>query len=166
MGVCSGAGEVGPRALGHRSILARTDRPEVRIRTSETIKRREWYRPVAPVMCEAAARAVLSRDALASPLSRWMLGAWPVAPDWRDALRGVLHADGTIRAQVVRPGEGNDWLHALLTRLWELHGLPALINTSFNGPGQPIVQREGDARRTAAQLGLDGVVVNGSLHRP
>jgi len=55
-------------------------------------------------------------------------------------------------------------MHALLRHLWEEHGIPALINTSFNGPGQPIVQRHTDALRMAKTLGLDGVVVHGSLH--
>ena len=77
-----------------------------------------------------------------------------------------MHADGTVRAQVVAPDGHNAWMHALLLYLWREHRLPALINTSFNGPGQPIVQRHADALRLAWELGLDGVVIHGSLHRP
>lgn len=166
IGVCTGAAEVGPRALGHRSLLARADEVEVRVRVSEQIKRREWYRPVAPILAEAAAREVLDQATVASPLSRWMLGAWPVRPEWRDALRGVMHADGTVRAQVVPDDGHNAWMHALLLHLWERHRLPALINTSFNGPGRPIVQRHDHALELARELGLDSVVVHGFLHRP
>ena len=166
LGICNGAAELGPRALGQRSILARADRVELRVRVSETIKRREWYRPLAPILCEAAAREVLEPDALTSPLSRWMLGAWQVQPQWRNALAGVIHADGSVRAQVVSQGkhECNRWMHALLQHIWEEHGIPALINTSFNGSGQPIIQRHTDALREAKTLGLDGVVVHGSLY--
>lgn len=166
IGVCNGAAEVGPRALGHRSILARADQVPIRRRLSEEIKRREWYRPVAPILCETAARQVLEPDALDSALSRWMLGAWQVQPAWRHALQGVVHADGSVRAQIVRPDDGNTWMHALLEVLWRDHGVPALINTSFNGPGRPIAQRHADALQLAGDLGLDGVVLHGSFHRP
>ena len=166
VGVCNGAGELGPRALGHRSILARADDADLRVRVSEVIKRREWYRPVAPVLCAEAAVEVLGARAAGSSLSRWMLGAWPVAPAWRDHLRGVLHLDGSVRAQVVPEDGENAWLAELLRTLWRRHGIPALINTSFNGPGRPIVQRHEDAVPEARRLGLDSVVVHGSLHRP
>ncbi len=164
IGVCNGPAEFGPRALGHRSLLARADRVETRQRVSEQIKRREWYRPVAPILCEEAAAEVLEPQAVTSPLSRWMLGAWRVREPWHDHLRGVLHADGTVRAQVVHRTDGNTWIHSLLETLWHDHGVPALINTSFNGPGQAIVQRMDEARATARRLGLDGVVLHGSLH--
>jgi carbamoyltransferase len=166
VGVCNGAGELGPRALGHRSLLARADDVKLRVRLSEAVKRREWYRPLAPVLCDEAAREVLDATAAASPLSRWMLGAWPVEPAWRDHLAGVLHLDGSVRAQVVTDDEHNRWLYRLLRLLWRRDGVPALINTSFNGPGEPIVQRHADARACATRLGIDGVVVHGSLHRP
>ena len=166
VGVCNGAGELGPRALGHRSLLARADDVKLRVRLSETVKRREWYRPLAPVLCDEAARVVLDATAATSPLSRWMLGAWPVEPSWREQLAGVIHLDGSVRAQVVTDDGHNRWLHRLLRLLWRRDGIPALINTSFNGPGEPIVQRHADARACATRLGIDGVVIHGSLHRP
>jgi carbamoyltransferase len=166
LGVCNGASELGPRALGHRSLLARADDVDLRRRLSETIKRREWYRPVAPILCVEAAREVLDDVAVASPLSRWMLGAWPVKPAWTQHLAGVLHRDGSVRAQVVSDEPHNRWLHRLLHLLWRRDGLPALINTSFNGPGQPILHHHAHALACARQLGLDGVVIHGSLHRP
>ena len=166
IGVCNGAGEIGPRALGHRSILARADDVALRVRVSETIKRREWYRPVAPVMGVEAGREFLGDRAAGSPLSRWMLGAWQVKPSGRRHLSGVLHRDGTVRAQVVPDSGENAWLAELLRLLWSRHGVAALINTSFNGPGRPIVHRHNDAIPEARLLGLDSVVVHGSLHRP
>jgi carbamoyltransferase len=166
IGICNGAGEIGPRALGHRSIVARADSVDLRVRVSESIKGREWYRPVAPILCAEAARQVLEPAASRSVLSRWMLASWRVQPDWQVALAGVLHADGSVRAQVVDDDGTNEWMHALLSLLWREHGVAALINTSFNGPGRAIVQRHQDARALAQELGLDGVVVHGLLHRP
>ena len=167
VGICNGAGEVGPRALGHRSLLARADRPGLRQRISETIKGREWYRPLAPVLAEEVARDVLGQEAAESPLSRFMLGAWPVAGEWQGSFAGVLHKDGTVRAQVVGGGDPEDgWLHALLLHVWERYRLPGLINTSFNPGGRAILQRHEDALPMARQMGLDAVVIHGSLHRP
>jgi len=166
VGVCNGAAELGPRALGHRSILARADDVTLRARVSEQLKRREWYRPVAPVMGADAALEILGPRAAESSLARWMLGAWTVRPEWAKPFAGVLHQDGTVRAQVVRDDGTNSWLAQLLGVLWRDHGLPGLINTSFNGPGRPIVHRHEDALPEARRLGLDQVVVHGSLHRP
>lgn len=166
IGVCNGAGEIGPRALGHRSILARADSVNIRVRVSEQIKHREWYRPVAPILCESAAREVLGDAVINSPLSKWMLGAWNVREAYSEALRGVIHTDGSVRAQVVPDDGQNAWMHSLLDHLWKQHGIPALINTSFNGSGEPILHRHDDALKVARNLGLDGVVIHGSLHRP
>lgn len=166
IGVCNGAGELGPRALGHRSLLARTDSVALRERLSEQVKRREWYRPLAPILCDEAAQEVLDETAVTSPLSRWMLGAWLVKPAWHHQLAGVLHHDGSVRAQVVADDGHNRWIYRLLRLLWRREGLPALINTSFNGPGEPIVHHHEHALPCARKLGLDGVVIHGSLHRP
>jgi len=167
LGVCNGAAEIGPRALGHRSILARPDSIELRRRVSETIKRREWYRPVAPVLALEVAAQAFGPLVTSSTLATFMLGAYRLLPEWQQHFAGVIHADGSLRPQVV-PGEDLDhaFLHALLMRLWHRHGIAGLINTSFNGPGDPIVQRHEEALDCGRRLGLDGVVLNGSLHRP
>jgi len=166
VGVCNGASEVGPRALGHRSILGRADNPELRQRISETIKGREWYRPLAPVLAEEVAVEALGLEAARSPLSRYMLGSWPVVEGWLKAFEGVLHRDGTVRAQVVSGADPEAaWLHALLLHVWERYRLPGLINTSFNTRGRPILQRHEEALPLAQEMGLDAVVVHGSLHR-
>lgn len=166
VGLCNGAGEVGPRALGHRSIVARADSVDLRRHVSEVIKRREWYRPIAPVVCEEVARQAFDAEVLGSQLAPLMLGAYPVRDTWRPHFAGVLHDDGTVRVQVVRDAEPDQaFLRALLQRLWREHGLAALINTSFNRQGQPILQRHSDAVAAAAELGLDAVVVHGVLHK-
>ncbi len=167
LGVCVGDAEVGPRALGHRSIVARPDRVEIRRRVSEEIKRREWYRPVAPMMLDEVAALALPAEAVRSHLAPYMLGAWRLRPEWQSRFAGVVHADGTIRAQVVRADDPEQEFFAqVLRRLWQRHGVAGLINTSFNGPGEPILNRPEDALASARRLGLDGVVVDGSVHRP
>ena len=164
VGVCNGAGEIGPRALGHRSILARADSVELRQRVSETIKQREWYRPVAPVVSVEVAREAFGPEVLQSRLAPWMLGAYQVRREWQRQFAGVLHLDGTVRVQTVDgSAPGHAWLHALLQYCWTTYGLAGLINTSFNRQGQPILQRHADAKEAARELGLDAVVVHGSL---
>lgn len=166
VGLCNGAAEVGPRALGHRSLVARADSKPLAQRISQQIKGREWYRPIAPVLCAESASVVLGEAVTKSPLARYMLGAWPVQTDYQSQLAGVLHHDGTVRAQIVEQDDvENAFLHALLLRLWRLHGIPALINTSFNVRGQPILHRHEDALQAARVMGLDAVVIHGSLHR-
>jgi carbamoyltransferase len=103
VGVWTGKAEVGPRALGHRSLLARPDSVPLRRRLSEDIKRREWYRPVAPMMLPEVAQESLTGYRGPSALSRYMFGAWPIAPDMAPAFEGCIHADRTVRAQVVEP---------------------------------------------------------------
>lgn len=163
LGVCNGPAEVGPRALGHRSLLARPDDVSVRRRLSERIKRREAYRPVAPMLLDRVAREAIGEQVVGSHLAPFMLGAWRLRPGWDASFAGVVHADGTLRAQVVRD---DPFLVALLTVLCEQHGIAGLINTSFNGPGEPIVHTRADALACARQLQLDGIVIDGSLHRP
>lgn len=162
VGICNGAAEVGPRALGHRSILARPDDVALRQRVSETIKRREPYRPVAPMLLEEVALDAFGPAVAESPLAAFMLGAWRLRPGWEPSFAGVLHADGTLRAQVVRD---EPFLCAVLERLWRRHRIAGLINTSFNGPAEPIVHTRADAFACAEALGLNGVVIDGSLHR-
>lgn len=166
VGVCNGASEVGPRALGHRSILARPDSVDLRRRVSEVIKRREWYRPLAPVVMAEVAREAFGDAIAESRLAPFMLGAFRVRDEWAPRFAGVLHRDGSLRAQVVQGGDPDTaFLYALLAELQRVHGVFGLINTSFNGPGEPMVHRHNDALPLARRLGLDGVVVHGSLYR-
>lgn len=163
LGLCNGRAEVGPRALGHRSIVARPDSIALRERVSERIKRREPYRPVAPVVLAEVAAEAFGPEVATSRLAPFMLGAWPLRSGWGRRFAGVVHADGTLRAQVVRD---DAFLAELLRCLWMQHDVAGLINTSFNGPGEPIVHTRADALDCAQRLGLDGVVIDGSLHRP
>lgn len=163
LGLCNGRAEVGPRALGHRSIVARLDDVALRKRVSEDVKRREPYRPVAPVLLAEVAVEAFGPAVASSRLATFMLGAWKLRPGWEERFRGVVHTDGTLRPQVV--SESDTFLAALLRRLWHHYEIAGLINTSFNGPGEPMVHTRADALACAQRLGLDGVVIDGALRR-
>jgi carbamoyltransferase len=163
VGLCTGAAEAGPRALGHRSLLASPCRIEIRDRVSRTMKRREWYRPVAPIILRADAEGVF-QGAVASPLARFMLGSYRVRPEMRDRVPGVVHADGTARVQVVDESDPDlQLVAALLAALRDQYGIPCLINTSFNRPGEPIVHTQDQALEAAWEMGVDALVLDNEL---
>jgi carbamoyltransferase len=153
-----GPAEAGPRGLGHRSLLARTDNVLLRRRLSEEMKLREWYRPVAPMMLREVAEQALEGFRTSTRLARFMLGAWRVAPAWTAAFAGCVHADGTVRAQIVDPiVPGQAGLATLLHRLRDEHDVHALINTSLNLPGAPMSADIAVAVRVAQHLGVDAI---------
>jgi carbamoyltransferase len=128
--------EYGPRALGHRSVLARPDRPELRDRLNLVLKRRVWYQPFCPSMLESEAARVLSD--LSSRRNRCMTMAYEVAREHRAALAGVMSVDGTCRPQFV-PDDQQSPFADLLRDARERWGTGAVLNTSFNIHGEPLV---------------------------
>lgn len=126
--VLSGRSELGPRALGHRSIIAPAVHPGMKDHLN-TIKGREWYRPVAPICLESKAPEVFS------PGTRdpYMLFDHVVRSGWRDRIPAIVHADGTARLQTV--GDDNPLMQSLLEAYQELSGVPVLCNTSANLKG-------------------------------
>ncbi len=163
LGICNGWGEAGPRALGNRSIIALPGSKELARRVSEQKKGREWYRPVAPVMLADVAREVTGRAEL--PLiSKFMLVSFKILPQFYGKLKGVVHADGTARIQVLFERTDNPFLWDLLKYLYENYKIPGLINTSFNAKGKPIVHFEDQAVEQARQMQLDALIINGKLY--
>jgi carbamoyltransferase len=163
-GICTGYGESGPRALGHRSIIARADKINIRKLVSEVIKKREWYRPLAPVMSIKSAREVLEEE-IVDELSRLMLTEFHVKEKYREKVAGVIHVDGTVRAQVIWENDiQNTLLFAILLEVERKYGMKALINTSFNSKGKPIVSNRTYALKTAREMQLDGVIFNDGLY--
>ncbi len=156
IGLSTGRSEVGPRALGHRSILARADDLELRKKVSESMKRREWYRPVAPVMLEPIAEKMLEDYTAGDRLAEFMLGSYRVKKEFVSSFAGVVHVDGTVRAMVIK--DRNEPVFKLLTGLLREYGIAALILTSFNTNGEPMVETEEDAILSGKKLGLDRVV--------
>lgn len=148
--IYTGSSESGPRALGNRSILAVPRSKEVRVRVSEEIKRREFYRPIAPVI-----RAEdLSRFFDGTILSPYMTFAYPAREETMDRAPAIVHADGTSRVQTVTPGQ-HPFLHAVLTALEERGEPPLLANTSMNVAGSPMVDTPREARQFLAETAVD-----------
>jgi len=154
--VCRGRSEVGPRALCHRSILASPKREDMRDRVNAR-KDRERWRPFGPV-------SNVDNDLWrpVGDLERYMVGAAQVTEAGRAAIPAVVHADGTTRPQRLDP-TAEPFVDALLTRLADGDHPPALLNTSFNGPGEPLVETADDALACARRQGLDFLVLNDEL---
>jgi carbamoyltransferase len=157
-----GACEFGPRALGHRSILAAPHARETRDRLNRDIKFREDFRPFAPVVPLEAADSYFELPAGGARLGRFMSGVFPVRPEWRSWLEAVTHVDGSARVQVL-PRDMEPRLHALLEAYGGRTGIPVLLNTSFNIAGEPIVTRAREGYATFRRCGLDLLVAGSTL---
>lgn len=152
-GVVEGRAEVGPRALGHRSILA-LPRPADRRDQVNSVKLREPWRPFAPVgLAECNGRLWNERP----HLFRYMIGATTVSDTGAGVIAAAMHVDGTARPQVLNDTTGV--VGRLLGSLRRSGAPPVLLNTSFNGPDEPIVNSPGEAISTFARLGLDFLVI-------
>lgn len=155
-----GRSEFGPRALGNRSILAHPGTVDTRDRLNRDIKRREMFRPFGP--------SVLSEHAgtfFEGGHSPYMLSTSLVRTTHADKLRAVTHVDGSARIQCVEKVL-NPLYHQLISDFHQLTGLPVVLNTSFNGPGEPIVETPSDAVRTFMSLGLDFLALGPYLLEP
>ncbi len=164
IGICNGKGEAGPRALGNRSIIARPDSKSIAQKVSMECKEREWFRPIAPVMLERNARKVISLGEI-HHLSRFMLLDFRITEEYITPLSGIVHKNGTARIQTLFDKKDNPFLHDLLEYLDVQHGVIALINTSFNKRGNPIVEMSEDALNEARELNLDEIIINGKYQR-
>jgi carbamoyltransferase len=154
VGWFQGRMEMGPRALGQRSILAHPALPGMSDRVNEAVKHRETWRPFCPSIRAEAAQAILGSDHPAPHMTI----AFDVAPAWRERIAQVVHVDGTCRPQVVH-ADDVPLFHALLTAFEARTGLPVLMNTSLNRRGEPIVATPGDALTMWADGGLDVLVL-------
>jgi len=162
--LCNGLAETGPRALGNRSILALANSKKLAKKVSEGHKNREWYRPVAPVMLEKNAKYFTGLEKI-HHLSKYMLLDFKILKNKIRKIEGVVHVDGTSRIQTIFTKDENHFMFDLLTILDQEYGIRALINTSFNIKGEPIVHTKEDAIRSAKNMNLDGVVINGKLQK-
>lgn len=155
LGWVNGRYEIGPRALGNRSILAAPFHESTRVRLNE-IKQREQFRPIAPVCLEEDAAAWFGCDH-ASP---FMLFTYRARTD---SLAAVTHVDGTARIQTVSSAT-NRRMHDLLLAFKARTGYGVLCNTSLNFKGRGFINKMADLSAYAAIHGLDGFVVNGKAY--
>jgi carbamoyltransferase len=156
--------ENGPRALGNRSLLADPSRVDVALRLSRRVKSRARFRPYAfSVTAEDARRCMDLPTPLPAP-ARWMQMVAEVKGDALEAVRSATHVDGTSRAQVCTR-EDNPRFHRLLSAFGEASDWGALLNTSFNESGYPIVATPAEALLLFARTDLDTLVLNDSIVR-
>jgi len=158
-----GALEWGPRALGHRSILADPRNGQMRDILNHRVKHREPFRPFCPSVLAEHAAAWFYLGPPAAPLAAadFMLFAYPTRPDRAAAIPAVVHVDGTSRIQVVH-ADVTPRYHRLITRFHELTGVPLVLNTSFNDR-EPIVCTPDDAIRCFRATAIDDLVLGGHL---
>jgi len=162
VGWMDGACEYGPRALGHRSLLAAADSPRVRDRLNRDVKRREDFRPFAPVVTAEAANRYFDLPPGGARLGRFMSGVFSVRPEWRERLAAVTHTDGSARVQVLEQTMAPR-LHALLQAYGRRTGVPVLLNTSFNVAGEPIVTTAREGYLTFRRCGIDVLAAGPAL---
>lgn len=154
MGWFQGRAEVGPRALGNRSILADPRPDHMKDTINAEVKHRERFRPFAP--------SVLAEEAPAwfepSAPSPFMLLCLPIKKDRQKEIPAVTHVDGTGRLQTVTEA-GNPLFRRLIEAFERRTGVPIVLNTSFNDRGEPIVSSPGEALNTFFATGLDALVI-------
>lgn len=161
VGVCNGSAEIGPRALGNRSLIALADSKELARKMSMEVKKREWYRPIAPIMLKENAEKVSFQRP--NCLAKFMLMDFTIKPEFQRQMEGVVHSNQTARIQTIETENDNKFMCRLLKYLNDKHGVIALINTSFNAQGEPIVHTPQQAMESAKRMCIDGLVLNGKL---
>ena len=143
IGLVRGRTELGPRALGHRSLLMVPASKDIRLVLNK-LKRRAWYRPVAPVTTALHAQTLLQQPSHWAFESPFMSFAPRMHAAAIKRYPGIVHVDGTARFQTVSEA-ANPYLYALLLQVGQRTAGPVLMNTSFNVKGKPILNRAATA---------------------
>lgn len=154
IGWFQGAMEIGPRALGSRSILANPAFPDMKDKINAEVKHREAYRPFAPSALVESYQDYFDLEVKAP----FMLKVCNVRKDKQDVIPAVTHVDGSARLQTVEKTT-HPLYHKLIHTLGEKTGVPVVLNTSFNIQGEPVVESPKDALRCFYSTGLDALVI-------
>lgn len=156
--------ENGPRALGNRSLLIDPANRRTAMRLSETVKSRAPFRPYAFSITEEDAGKVLDIEGALPHTTKWMQSVEKVKTDALPTVSAALHIDGTTRTQVCAVDD-NPRYHKLLSAFGEATGTAALLNTSFNESGYPIVSSPSEALLAFARTDIDTIVINNMVAR-
>ena len=152
----NGRSEFGPRALGNRSLLADPRDQHNRDRLNHVIKKREWYRPFAPIVLEERYKDWFDFDA---PSPFMLFTAQVKQPK---EVPAIVHVDGSSRFQTITE-ESNTHMYKLIKEFENITGIPMLINTSLNGTGQPILETPEDGEEFFNNNSVDIAVINGKI---
>lgn len=165
VGWFDGRFEWGPRALGHRSILADPRFPEMKNIVNMKIKFREPYRPFAPSVLESHAAKIFDyQQFVKTDPAKFMILVSPIKKGWRRKIPAVTHADGSGRLQTVDK-KTNPRYYRLIEAFYKKTGVPLILNTSFNLKGEPIVNTPQDAYNTFMKSNMDLLVIGNYLIR-
>jgi carbamoyltransferase len=156
VGWFQGRAEIGQRALGARSILC-DPRHRRNLAKLNSIKGREIWRPLAPSVLEEDVVTFFGSDL--PSMADFMLAAWPVSPHQRSKIPAAVHVDGSARPQVVRRSHSPAFW-SLISAFRVITGVGAIINTSFNLAGEPIVLSPTDAVAAFQRSDMDVLVMN------
>lgn len=150
-----GRAEIGPRALGHRSLLAN---PTSELMKDELnrIKERQWWRPVAPIVIEEYVSTIFEQRRK----SPFMLEAFDVKEEWKEKIPAIVHLDGTARVQTISESD-NDLLYRVIQEFNNITDVPVICNTSLNDRGEPIIQTVSQAIDFCLNKGISILYVNG-----
>jgi carbamoyltransferase len=146
--------EWGPRALGNRSIIGNPTIRGTADKINAIIKFRETWRPFCPSILKEHAREIID----SSHPAPFMTIAFKANPKWKDRIPEVVHVDGTCRPQVVDK-ETNPRFHSLISNYYRLSGVPAVINTSLNRRGEPMICSPQDALLMFKESGLEYLIM-------
>lgn len=152
-----GGGEMGPRALGHRSFLVDPRKKEMKDVLNSKVKYREWYRPFAPLVLNEYKEEWFRMD-FESP---FMLFTVPCKRPFE--IPAAVHIDNSARVQTLKK-EDNTILHELISKFYEKTGVPVLLNTSLNIKGKPIVEDPWQAMKLFDESDVDILVINNKMY--
>ncbi|HEX2577958.1 MAG TPA: carbamoyltransferase C-terminal domain-containing protein [Aquihabitans sp.] len=155
-----GRSEFGPRALGHRSLMAHPGHAANTERLND-VKGREQFRPVAPMVLLERAKDLFEGGPVPSP---YMLFTHRVRDGWRERLPAVVHVDGTARIQTIDRSD-NPLVHRCLEAFEARTGLPVVVNTSLNTAGRPMVDDPRDALECFGSAPIDALALGPFLVR-
>jgi carbamoyltransferase len=152
--------EIGPRALGNRSLLVDPRNPNMRDILNQKVKHREYFRPFAPSVLDEEANNWFHIEK-ATSAAEFMLMTYPVKDHAKEKIPAVVHVDGTSRIQTVKK-EVNPRYHKLISEFFKLSGVPMVLNTSFND-SEPIVCTPDDAINTFMKTDIDYLAIGDFL---
>jgi carbamoyltransferase len=154
-----GRSELCPRALGNRSIIADSRKKEMWTEIN-TLKGREWWRPLAPSLLESRVKNYFVEG---SP-HEFMIMMYKFVNELKSRVPAVCHVDGTARPQTVDMNQNRPWYEQIQS-FEEMTGEGIVVNTSFNLAGEPLVETPHDALRSFAVGGFDAMYLQGWLIR-
>ncbi|MFP5321577.1 MAG: carbamoyltransferase [Acidimicrobiia bacterium] len=155
-----GRSEFGPRALGHRSLIAHPGRAENLQRLNE-VKGREQFRPIAPMVLLERAKDIFEGGPIPSP---FMLFTHRVRNGWAERIPAVTHVDGTARIQTIDVDE-EPLVHRMISAFADRTGIPVVVNTSLNTAGRPMVDDPRDALECFGSAPVDALAIGNHLVR-